>query len=224
MAESSSSNRTGTNEPRQFQADRIRQGIEQTLPSLPAEEIESLLEAARESSRRRSQSSRDEELGPGDVQHFRGNSMKRISLENAQKSTVDSLDRSSSPESTLNTAEQHLAEAIADTITDTRVNNQQAGHSLPQVATNTRSSSAETSRRGNLTLEDLSDLELDISIELGRAQMTIEDVTKLREGSVVSLDKFAGDPVDIVANGRLVARGELIVVRGKFGVRLSEVL
>ncbi len=220
MAESSSSNRTGTNAPRQIQADRIRQRIEQTLPSLPAEEIESLLEAARESSRRRSQSSRDEELGPGDVQHLRGNSMKRIPSDNAQKITVDSREGSSSPETSLNTVEQHLAEAIANT----GVNNQQAGHSLPQVATSTRSRSAETSRRGNLTLDDLSDLELDISIELGRAQMTIEDVTKLREGSVVSLDKFAGDPVDIVANGRLVARGELIVVGGKFGVRLSEVL
>lgn len=75
-----------------------------------------------------------------------------------------------------------------------------------------------------LTLEDLGDLDIDITIELGRAELTIEDVLKLREGAVVSLDKLAGDPVDIVANGRLVARGELIVIQGKFGVRLSEVL
>ncbi len=75
-----------------------------------------------------------------------------------------------------------------------------------------------------MTLEDLGDLDIDITIELGRAELTIEDVLKLREGAVVSLDKLAGDPVDIVANGRLVARGELIVIQGKFGVRLSEVL
>lgn len=75
-----------------------------------------------------------------------------------------------------------------------------------------------------LTLEDLGDVDLDISIELGRTELLIEEVLKLREGSVVSLDQRAGDPVDIVANGRLIARGELLVVDGKFGVRLSEVL
>ena len=75
-----------------------------------------------------------------------------------------------------------------------------------------------------LTLEDLGDIELDISIELGRTDILIEDVLKLREGSVVALDKFSGDPVDIMANGRLVARGELLVIEGKFGVRLSEIL
>lgn len=76
----------------------------------------------------------------------------------------------------------------------------------------------------SLTLEDLGDVDLEISIELGRAELLIEEVLKLREGSVVSLDQRAGDPVDIVANGRLIARGELLVVDGKFGVRLSEVL
>ena len=83
---------------------------------------------------------------------------------------------------------------------------------------------SQTAASSNLTLDDLGDIDLDISIELGRAELLIEDVLKLREGSVVSLDQRAGDPVDIVANGRLIARGELLVVDGKFGVRLSEVL
>ena len=54
--------------------------------------------------------------------------------------------------------------------------------------------------------------------------MTIEELLQLRAGSVVSLDKAAGEPIDILANGRLVARGEVIVVEGKFGVRLCEVI
>ena len=92
------------------------------------------------------------------------------------------------------------------------------------VASPTTSPTLQTSPPGGLTLEDLGDVELDVSIELGRSELLIEEILKLREGSVVSLDRLAGDPVDIVANGRLIARGELQVVNGKFGVRLSEVL
>src|SRR4029079_8143355 len=92
-----------------------------------------------------------------------------------------------------------------------------------QISDKTCATAATQSEQG-LTLEDLGDVALDISIELGRAEVLIEDLLKLREGSVVALDKLAGDPVDIVANGRLVARGELLVIDGKFGVGLSEVL
>ncbi len=56
-------------------------------------------------------------------------------------------------------------------------------------------------------LELLNDIDLNIRIELGRTQMYLEDVLKLRSGSVVTLDKLAGDPVDVLANGRIVARG-----------------
>ena len=52
----------------------------------------------------------------------------------------------------------------------------------------------------------------------------IDEILNLGKGSVVSLNQFAGDPVDLVDNGRLIARGELVIIEGKFGVRLSEVL
>ncbi len=70
----------------------------------------------------------------------------------------------------------------------------------------------------------LNDVELDIKIELGRAQMWIEDVLKLGEGSVVELDKLAGDPVDILVNDKLVARGEVLVLNDSFCVRISEIV
>jgi flagellar motor switch protein FliN/FliY len=73
-------------------------------------------------------------------------------------------------------------------------------------------------------LDTLQEVELDLRIELGRAELLIEEVLKLREGSVVPLDKLAGDPVDILVNGRLIARGEVLVLNDNFCVRVAEIL
>jgi flagellar motor switch protein FliN/FliY len=70
----------------------------------------------------------------------------------------------------------------------------------------------------------LRDVDLDLRIELGRTHMLLEDVLKLRRGSVVTLDKLAGDPVDLYANGRLVARGEIMVLNDNFCVRVAELV
>lgn len=74
------------------------------------------------------------------------------------------------------------------------------------------------------TLELIRDVELELRIELGRTQMYLEDVLRLRKGSVVPLDKLAGDPVDVYVNGRLVARGEVLVLNDNFCVRVNELL
>lgn len=74
------------------------------------------------------------------------------------------------------------------------------------------------------TLELLRDVDLDLRIELGRTQMYLEDVLKLKRGSVVTLNKLAGDPVDVFVNGRLVARGEVLVLNDNFCVRVTELL
>lgn len=73
-------------------------------------------------------------------------------------------------------------------------------------------------------LEILQDVELDLRIELGRTEMLIEEVVELKEGSVVTLDKLAGDPVDILVNGRLIAKGEVLVLNDNFCVRVAEIL
>jgi flagellar motor switch protein FliN/FliY len=70
----------------------------------------------------------------------------------------------------------------------------------------------------------LRDVELTVKIELGRSRMLVEDVLKLAEGSVVELDKLAGDPVDVFANERLVARGEVLVLNDNFCVRVNEIV
>ena len=74
------------------------------------------------------------------------------------------------------------------------------------------------------SIELLRDVDLNVKIELGRARMLVEDVLKLSEGSVVELDKLAGDPVDVFVNDRLVARGEVLVLNDNFCVRVNEIL
>ena len=74
------------------------------------------------------------------------------------------------------------------------------------------------------TFDLIRDVELDLKIELGRTHMYLEDVLRLRRGSVVPLDKLAGDPVDIYANGRLIARGEVLVLNDNFCVRVAELI
>ncbi len=72
-------------------------------------------------------------------------------------------------------------------------------------------------------LSALQDVELDLRIELGRTELLLDEVMKLAEGSVVPLDKLAGDPVDILVNGKLIARGEVLVLNDNFCVRVAEI-
>ncbi len=74
------------------------------------------------------------------------------------------------------------------------------------------------------TLDMLGDVELHVTVELGRAQMLVEDVLRLASGSVVELDKLAGDPVDVFVNHRLVARGEVLVLNDNFCIRINEIV
>ncbi|MEZ6190843.1 MAG: flagellar motor switch protein FliN [Phycisphaerales bacterium] len=73
-------------------------------------------------------------------------------------------------------------------------------------------------------LEMLGDVDLHVMVELGRTEMLVEDVLKLVAGSVVELDKLAGDPVDVYVNQRLVARGEVLVLNDNFCIRISEII
>jgi flagellar motor switch protein FliN/FliY len=74
------------------------------------------------------------------------------------------------------------------------------------------------------SMDLLRDVQLDLKIELGRTHMHLEDVLRLKQGAVVTLDKLAGDPVDIYANGRLIARGEVLVLNDNFCVRVAELI
>lgn len=68
------------------------------------------------------------------------------------------------------------------------------------------------------------DIPLDVTVELGRTRLLIKDILDLSTGSIIELDKIAGEPVDLFANGLLVARGEVIVIDDNFGVRITEII
>src|SRR5690606_19376414 len=71
-----------------------------------------------------------------------------------------------------------------------------------------------------LNLDVILDIALKVSVELGRAKVVIKGLLQLGQGSVLGLDKRAGEPLEVLVNGKLVARGEVVVVNEKFGIRL----
>ncbi len=68
------------------------------------------------------------------------------------------------------------------------------------------------------------DIPLQLSVEIGRTRMIINDLLQLGQGSVVELDKLAGEPFDVLVNSKLIARGEVVVVNEKFGIRLTDII
>lgn len=85
-------------------------------------------------------------------------------------------------------------------------------------------SGAAAARGGEENLDLLLDIPLEITIELGRTRMLINDLLKLGQGSVIELPKEAGDTLEILANNRLIAKGDVVVVNKKYGIRLTEVI
>ncbi len=73
-------------------------------------------------------------------------------------------------------------------------------------------------------LDFILDIPLDLSVELGRTKMLVNDLLQLGQGSIVELNKIAGEPLEIFINRKLVARGEVVVVNEKFGVRLTDIV
>lgn len=73
-------------------------------------------------------------------------------------------------------------------------------------------------------LDFILDIPLDVSAELGRTRLLINELLQLGQGSVVELNKLAGEPLEVFVNGKLVARGEAVVINEKFGVRLTDII
>ncbi|WKE66748.1 flagellar motor switch protein FliN [Gallaecimonas kandeliae] len=73
-------------------------------------------------------------------------------------------------------------------------------------------------------LDTILDIPVTISMEVGRSKITIRNLLQLNQGSVVELDRVAGEPLDVLVNGTLIAHGEVVVVNDKFGIRLTDVI
>ena len=73
-------------------------------------------------------------------------------------------------------------------------------------------------------LKVLENIEVNMSVEVGRTDISIRDLLRLNEGSVVELDRLAGEPLDILINGTMIAKGEVVMVGERFGIRFSEIV
>ena len=73
-------------------------------------------------------------------------------------------------------------------------------------------------------LRRLADVPMDVAVEIGRTRMTVGEMLELRHGSIVALNRMAGEPVDLLVNGTPIARGEVVVIDEQFGLRVTDVL
>lgn len=78
-----------------------------------------------------------------------------------------------------------------------------------------------TSSEGLRLLENIG---VKLTVEVGRAELTIRDLLRLSEGSVIELDRLAGDPLDVLVNGTLIAKGEVVMVGERFGIRFGQII
>jgi flagellar motor switch protein FliN/FliY len=77
---------------------------------------------------------------------------------------------------------------------------------------------------GNMNINLILDVAVTLSLEVGRARMSVRDLLQLAPGAIVELDRLAGEPLDVLVNGVRIARGEVVVVNDKFGIRLTDVV
>lgn len=73
-------------------------------------------------------------------------------------------------------------------------------------------------------LKLLENIDVSLTVEVGRAELTIRDLLRLSEGSVIELNRMAGDPLDVLVNGTLIAKGEVVMVGDRFGIRFGHVI
>ena len=91
-----------------------------------------------------------------------------------------------------------------------------------QIETSDKVPSPENSAVNNLRV--LENIDVRLTVEVGNTEIKIRDLLRLNEGSVVELDRLAGEPLDILANGTMIAKGEVVMVGERFGIRLTEVV
>ena len=111
-----------------------------------------------------------------------------------------------------------MSKESIETDDDVRAAVFQEADSLAETKTSSASATDE------LNLDVILDVSVTLSMEIGRTQINIRNLLQLNQGSVVELDRFAGEPLDVLVNGTLIAHGEVVVINDKFGIRLTDVI
>ena len=102
----------------------------------------------------------------------------------------------------------------AQTPGSSRVSAEMGGNGIPPAA----------EPQNGADLRRLSDVPIDLSVEMGRTRMTVGETLELRAGSIITLNRMAGEPVDLLVNGTPIARGEVVVIDEQFGLRVTEIV
>lgn len=118
-------------------------------------------------------------------------------------------------------AEKEMMEALAQ---EAAAKEQNAAAKKQEVAASTSSHMPQLNTSHDQNLNRILDIPLVLSAQLGNTRMLIKDLLQLGPGSIVELDKLAGEPLEVLVNERLVARGEVVMVNEKFGIRLTDVI
>ncbi len=112
---------------------------------------------------------------------------------------------------------------MAESDSATRTESQTAGSQSPQPASFPPVQQAETGGAPK-NIDFILDIPMSVTVYVGSTKMAIRDLLQLAQGSVIELDKLAGEPMEVMVNNKLVARGEVVVVNEKFGIRLTDVV
>ncbi|MCX7213000.1 MAG: flagellar motor switch protein FliN [Burkholderiales bacterium] len=113
-------------------------------------------------------------------------------------------------------AEQEPASKGAETLPADRVSD--ASHMFPQLA------GTPAGHDARQDIDMILDIPVQLTVELGRTRIPIKHILQLAQGSVIELDALAGEPMDVLVNGCLIAQGEVVVVNDKFGIRLTDIV
>jgi flagellar motor switch protein FliN/FliY len=111
---------------------------------------------------------------------------------------------------------------MADSVTKEDVRDDEEGGT--QGASFEELKKDESAGSGEKDIDFLLDIPLEVTVELGRTRMLVQELLQLGQGSVIELEKLAGEPMEILVNNKLIARGEVVVVNEKFGVRLTDII
>jgi len=132
---------------------------------------------------------------------------------------------SNAPESKQDAYADEWASALAEQeragAASTATGAESASHLFPDLSGQVGGASGE--RTGN-DIEMLMDIPVQLTVELGRTRIPIKHILQLAQGSVIELDALAGEPMDVLVNGCLIAQGEVVVVNEKFGIRLTDIV
>ena len=168
--------------------------------------------------------------GPALVQALEASPMGALPLAEALRPTLELLASALGTSALGNLVERPAAEAVRLLATGQHVLVPLEAEDGSQVWVGVASTDGVGRAAGSagggasLGLEMLQDVVMELSAELGRTRMTVRDLLSLQPGNVVELDRLAGSPADLLVNGRLIARGEVVVVDENFGIRITEIV